>query len=78
MKSKKFSKMIQGPLRFHHQDIHEELEELRNQLTYLRGVIHTMSRQIQDLHEDLQNNYKPEKVYEHPWYKIKKEMIESV
>jgi len=69
--------MIQGPLRFHHQDIHEELEELRNQLTYLQGVVHTMSRQIQDLHEDLQSNYKPEKLYVHPWYKIKKEMIES-
>lgn len=69
--------MIQGPLRFHHQDIHEELEELRNQLTYLQGVVHTMSRQIQDLHEDLQGNYKPEKMYVHPWYKIKKEMIES-
>ena len=37
-----------------------------------------MSGQIQDLHEDLQSNYTPEKTYVHPWYKIKKEMIESV
>ena len=61
-----------------HEKLHEEIQELRSQLTYLQGVIHTMSGQIQDLHEDLQSNYTPEKTYVHPWYKIKKEMIESV
>jgi len=29
MKEKKLRKLIQKPLRFHHQDIHEELDELR-------------------------------------------------
>jgi len=29
MKQKKFNKLIQGPLRFHHQDIHEELNEIK-------------------------------------------------
>lgn len=29
MKNKKFKKFIQKPLRFHHQDIHEELEEIK-------------------------------------------------
>jgi hypothetical protein len=30
MKYKKLKKLIQGPLRFHHQDIHEELETLKS------------------------------------------------
>ena len=29
MSNKKFKKLIQKPLRFHHQDIHEELEEIK-------------------------------------------------
>lgn len=32
MKQKKFNKLIQGPLRFHHQDIHEELNEIKSLL----------------------------------------------
>ena len=31
MKNKKLKKLIQVPLRFHHQDIHEELDELKKQ-----------------------------------------------
>ena len=30
MKKKKLKELIQGPLRFHHQDIHEELDEIKN------------------------------------------------
>ena len=29
MKNKKLKKLIQAPLRFHHQDIHEELDDLK-------------------------------------------------
>lgn len=29
MKNKKLKKLIQVPLRFHHQDIHEELDDLK-------------------------------------------------
>jgi len=29
MKKKKFKDLIQGPLRFHHQDIHEELDNIK-------------------------------------------------
>jgi len=29
MKKKKFKELLQKPLRFHHQDIHEELDELK-------------------------------------------------
>ena len=32
MKDKKFKKLIQKPLRFHHQDIHEELDEIKGML----------------------------------------------
>ena len=32
MKKKKFQELIQKPLRFHHQDIHEELEEIKEML----------------------------------------------
>ena len=31
MKNKKLKELIQKPLRFHHQDIHEELDELKKQ-----------------------------------------------
>ena len=31
MKNKKLKALIQKPLRFHHQDIHEELDELKKQ-----------------------------------------------
>ena len=31
MKNKKLKQLIQKPLRFHHQDIHEELDELKKQ-----------------------------------------------
>ena len=44
MKKKKFNELIQKPLRFHHQDIHEELEELK-------GMIRDVSYQMQELRE---------------------------
>ena len=31
MKNKKFRELIQKPLRFHHQDIHDELDEIKKQ-----------------------------------------------
>jgi len=35
MKDKRFKKLIQKPLRFHHQDIHEELEKIKEKLDYV-------------------------------------------
>ena len=32
MKPSKLKKLIQRPLRFHHQDIHEEITELKNEI----------------------------------------------
>jgi len=60
-----------------HEKLHEEIQDLCNEVTYIKGLLHTMSHQIQDLHENLQGNYKPDKLYVHPWYKIKREMIQS-
>jgi len=42
MKKKTFNKLIQSPLRFHHQDIHEELE-------FIKGKLDNVSSQMQEL-----------------------------
>lgn len=42
MKKKKFQELIQKPLRFHHQDIHEELE-------LLKGMLEDVKNQMQEL-----------------------------
>ena len=44
MKKKTFNKLIQGPLRFHHQDIHEELDEIK-------GMLKDVINQMQELRE---------------------------
>jgi len=35
MRVKKMKKIIQKPLRFHHQDIHEELDKIKEKLNYV-------------------------------------------
>jgi len=42
MKSKKFKQLIQKPLRFHHQDIHEELDKIKQ-------ILLELSEQIKDI-----------------------------
>lgn len=42
MKKRTFNKLIQKPLRFHHQDIHEELD-------YIKGMIEDVKNQMQEL-----------------------------
>ena len=44
MKKKTLKELIQGPLRFHHQDIHEELEDIKR-------MILDVSNQVQELRE---------------------------
>ena len=51
MKDKKLKKLIQKPLRFHHQDIHEELEELK-------GMIKDVSSQMQVLQQRIEEQSK--------------------
>ena len=45
MKKKKFNELNQKPLRFHHQDIHEELDEIKR-----------MIRDVKDQMQELQQN----------------------
>jgi archaellum component FlaC len=51
MKKKTFSKLIQKPLRFHHQDIHEELDEIKLQLLELRRLVENVSSEMQRLQQ---------------------------
>jgi hypothetical protein len=44
MKKKKLREIIQRPLRFHHQDIHEELEEIK---LLLYSVLERLNEQEQ-------------------------------
>jgi hypothetical protein len=49
MKKKKFNELIQKPLRFHHQDIHEELEEIK-------GMLKNVINQVQELREGVRGS----------------------
>lgn len=46
MKNKKLKKLIQKPLRFHHQDIHEELEQIKGMLNYVISQMQEMQQGI--------------------------------
>jgi len=51
MKKKTFNKLIQKPLRFHHQDIHEELDEMKLQLLEIRRLIENVNSEMQRLQQ---------------------------
>ena len=51
MKKKTFNKLIQKPLRFHHQDIHEELDEIKLQLIELRRLMENVNSKMQGLQQ---------------------------
>jgi len=51
MKKKTFSKLIQKPLRFHHQDIHEELDIIKLELLEIRRLLQDVSREMQGLQQ---------------------------
>ena len=67
MKKKKFNELIQKPLRFHHQDIHEELDEIK-------GMIRDVSNTLQELRDTIRGAPDKNKVlsmresYQHPWW----------
>jgi len=68
MKKKKFNELIQKPLRFHHQDIHEELEDIKRMIT-------DVNNQMQELREAIRRAPIPTQMlsvpepYVHPWWK---------
>ena len=45
---KKFNELIQKPLRFHHQDIHEELDEIKR-------MINDVKDQMQELQQNIRS-----------------------
>jgi paraquat-inducible protein B len=51
MKKKAFSKLIQKPLRFHHQDIHEELDEIKLQFLEIRRLLENVNSEMQRLQQ---------------------------
>jgi len=50
MKDKKFKKLIQKPLRFHHQDIHEELDEIKGMLKNVISQMQSLQQRV-DQHD---------------------------
>lgn len=51
MKDKKLKKLIQKPLRFHHQDIHEELKEIKGMLTDVISQVQTLQQRVEGLRQ---------------------------
>jgi hypothetical protein len=51
MKDKKFKKLIQKPLRFHHQDIHEELDSIKLSLADIRRLMENVNSEMQRLQQ---------------------------
>lgn len=46
MKYKRLKKLIQKPLRFHHQDIHEELDEIKGMLKDVIDQMQSLQQRI--------------------------------
>ena len=51
MKDKKFKKLIQKPLRFHHQDIHEELDDIKLRLADIGRLLENVNSEMQRLQQ---------------------------
>ena len=49
MKPSKLKKIIQKPLRFHHQDIHEELDDIRNELKHINDTLQVLRDGVEEL-----------------------------
>ena len=46
MKKKAFNKLIQRPLRFHHQDIHEELDDIKRMIQDVKDQMQELQHRI--------------------------------
>jgi len=49
MKGKRVKRWIQKPLRFHHQDIHDELEDIKRLLGYVSGQVQELRDRVGEL-----------------------------
>lgn len=52
MKDKKLKKLIQKPLRFHHQDIHEELDTIRDLLVSLSVSVNAIRTTLKETRDE--------------------------
>jgi len=52
MKNKRFKKLIQKPLRFHHQDIHEELDQIKGMLRHVVSQMQSLQHRIDQLQQE--------------------------
>jgi paraquat-inducible protein B len=51
MKKKTINKLIQKPLRFHHQDIHEELDSIKIELAEIRRLLENVNSEMPRLQQ---------------------------
>lgn len=51
MKSKKLKKLIQKPIRFHHQDIHDELDEVKETLKDVKNSLQELREGVNQLYK---------------------------
>jgi paraquat-inducible protein B len=51
MKKKTINKLIQKPLRFHHQDIHEELDSIKIELSEIRRLLENVNSEMPRLQQ---------------------------
>lgn len=49
MKDKKLKKLIQKPLRFHHQDIHDELDQMKETLNDVKDSLQELRKGVDQL-----------------------------
>jgi len=64
------------------QKIKDQLQELKTELAYIRGLLVNVSSQLQELRESTivtsdQTDKLPE-LYEYPWYKYKREQLSII
>jgi hypothetical protein len=52
MKKRKLKKLIQKPLRFHHQDIHEELDQIKEMLNHVICQMQNLQCRIDQYEQD--------------------------
>jgi hypothetical protein len=51
MKSKKLKKLIQNPIRFYHQDIHDELDEVKETLNDVKNSLQELREGVNQLYK---------------------------
>jgi len=56
------------------QKIKTQLNELRMELAYMRGMLENLSVQMQEL-QDSSKQSSINEIYEHPWYTYKREQL---